>query len=122
MALANATLDSTRIWSEGQLTVVEKTLSALTSAALVTLPVSDGFSNLAPRHVDFVVTTRPTDGSDVYMSWESTDANTEDDSEIDLRFRADAGGSFGGAVIKVMVKFLEAARQDRQSIASDNNT
>ena len=94
----------------------------MTSAALVTLPVSDGFSNLAPRHVDFVVTTRPTDGSDVYMSWESTDANTEDDSEIDLRFRADAGGSLGGAVIKVMVKFLEAARQDRQSIASDNNT
>lgn len=122
MALANATVNSTRIWSEGQLTVVEKTLSGLTAAALVTLPVSDGFSNLAPRHVDFVVTTKPTDGSDVYMSWESTDANTASDSEIDLRFKADGGGSLGGCVLKVMIKFLEGARQDRQSIASDNNT
>ncbi len=122
MALANATVDSTRIWSEGQLTVLEKTLSGLTGGALVTLPVSDAFTKCAPHRVDFTVTTKPTDGSDVYMSWESTEANTESDSEVDLRFKAGAGGSLSGCILKVYCKFLDSGQQGRQSIASDNNT
>lgn len=122
MALANATVDSTRIWSEGQLVVLEKTLSGLTGGALVTLPVSDAYTKAAPHRVDFTVTTKPTDGSDVYMSWESTVANTESDSEIDLRFKAGGGGSLTGCVLKVYAKFVTSGQQGRQSIAADNNT
>ena len=122
MALANATVNSTKKWSEGQLTVLEYTLSGLTGGALATIPVTDAFTSIPPKRVDFYVTTKPTDGSDIYMSWESTDANTISDSEVDLRFKADGGGSLSGAIIKVQFKFLDSGYGNRQSIASDNNT
>lgn len=118
MALTNATVDATRSWSEGQLLVIEKTLSGLTSSALVNLPTS-GPTALAPRFVEFVTSTRPTDGSTIGMSWEASDTTN---TEVDLRFVASDGGSLGGGKVKVLLKYLEAARQDRQSIAADNNT
>ena len=117
MALLNATVDSTASYLKGQALCVEQTLSGLTSGALTNIPTL-GPTALAPKAVSFTVTTRPTDGSDVGMTWEASDTTN---TEVDLRFSASAGGSLGGAKVKVYLDYLEAARQDGQSINSDND-
>jgi hypothetical protein len=117
MSLLNATVEAVRAFREGDSTVIEQTLSGLTSSALVNLPTR-GESALAPNRVDFTVTTKPTDGSAVSMVWEASDTT---DTEVDLRFRADGGGSLSGCILKVYLKYLDEARQDGTSINTDND-
>ena len=81
MALSNATLDSKKRLRtfNGYGFSQEFNLSGLTSGATVTLP-HNGPAGTAADFVEFMPTTRPTDGSSFSMSSVGTDTT---DNELD---------------------------------------
>ena len=97
--------------------VEEITLSGLTANALEVITVT-AENQLAPSRLDFTITTRPTDGSLLQWVWESSSAA---DETVSVRFMCQAGGSLTGAVGVLSCFYREAARQDGESIDSDND-
>ena len=104
-------------YSEGNILTEDIALSGLTAGALEVI-THTGYADLAPVSVDFTLTTKATDGSLILPVWESSSATSE---TVSVRFMTD-GGSAAGALGTLRLKWLGAARQDRQSSASDNNT
>jgi hypothetical protein len=80
-------------------------LSSLTSDQLETLTYSD-FTTLTPVFVTFCTTTQATDHSAISMDWTATTASS---SQINVRFKAENGGSLSGAVVRVLAFFAESA-------------
>ena len=62
----------------------------------------------SPVNVDFIVKTRPTDGSDVKLEWDQTNDSAANKT-IRIRFDTNSGGSLSGAVVDLIVDFAGAA-------------
>ncbi len=119
MALANATVDSQTkhaVHSSWGYTE-EFNLSGLTSLLTATIP-HNGPAATSCDFVEFALTTRPTDGSNVTLASFTTDTTN---NELDLTFNCDDGGSMDGAVVKVLAHWRAAGRQDGQSINQDTD-
>jgi hypothetical protein len=82
-------------------------LSTLDSDILINVP-HGGNTGTVVEQVWYEVTTRPTDGSPVFMSHPVSSDSTTNDT-VALRFRTIPGGSLDGAVVRVHVKFLGCA-------------
>lgn len=95
----------------------EITLSGLSADQLEAISVT-AENQLVPHKLDFRLTTKPTDGSLVQWVWESSSAANE---TVSVRFMCQAGGSLTGAVGVLTCYYLQAARQDGESIDSDND-
>lgn len=113
-----ATVVSRKLYSEGNVLVEEVALSGLSANQLEAV-THTGYDALAPQSVEFTLTTKPTDGSLLQYVWESSSTSAD---TVSVRFMTTAGGSLTGALGTLKLKWLGVARQDRQSIASDNNT
>lgn len=119
-----ATLDSEYVIPLGQMIEQHSSYSVLTSDAAETLTVRTAFGapNKTPvLDVAFEQTAGCTDGSQVtfehVLASDSTTNNT-----VAWKARCAAGGDIAGAKVKVKVRWHSSARQDGQSITSDNNT
>lgn len=79
----------------------QSTLSTLVTGDSFTIDLL-GPSGRAPYKVDFMVTTKPTSGDDVRMTWQSssTSANT-----ITVFSDSEGGGSLDGAVVKAIIEW-----------------
>lgn len=95
----------------------EITLSVLQANELEAISVQ-AENQLVPDRLDFRLTTRPTDGSLLQWVWESSSASAE---TVSVRFMCQAGGSLTGAVGVLTCYYDKAARQDGESIDSDND-
>lgn len=81
-------------------------LSGLTSGSPENV-LHGGPSGASAVRVDFVVDTRPTDGSVVGMAWEDANDSTSNNT-ASLRFYS-TSGDLTGAVVKVFFTFRDAA-------------
>ncbi len=113
-----ATLVSRSRYSEGQHYCEDLELSTLTAGAIQST-AHQGPERLAVKSFSFYVKTSATSADPVFLTYAGTDTTN---NEIDYRFDTVAGGDLAGAVVVLKCEWLEGARQDRQSIASDNNT
>ena len=113
-----ATLVNRSRYSVGQCYREDLELSTLTAAAIQST-AHQGPESLAAKGFKFYVKTGATSGDPIFLTYAGTDTTN---NEIDYRFDTVAGGDLSGAVVVLTVEWLEGARQDRQSIASDNNT
>ena len=113
-----ATLVNRTRRSEGQLYREDLELSTLTAGAIQST-AHQGPESLAASGFRFYVKTGATSADPVFLTYAGTDTTN---NEVDYRFDTVAGGDLAGAVVVLTVEWKEAARQDRQSIAQDNNT
>lgn len=102
--------------------VAEVQLSGLTAAATETLdfPVAGRPDKVAVKQVELIrVITEPTSADPVFLA---TWASSESANQYTLKFDTVAGGDLTGAVVLLRVSWLEQARQDGQSLSSDNDS
>ncbi len=117
MALTNATVDNRSSYSEGMLFVERVTLSGLTADYLANIP-HYGPPGVAPKSVTFELTTPSDSGSPAYLEWNGSDTTN---NEVDIRFSTEMGGNLTGMKGDLVMKWLEVAPQNRDSIATDND-
>lgn len=119
MALTNATVDARAgagcgaPWAASE----KITLSGLTAGLTANVP-HNGTSGVAAHKVDFMVTTEPTDGSEVSLNYVSTDTTND---ELDVKFGVPAGGSMDGCILELFAYWREGAAQDATSISTDTD-
>jgi hypothetical protein len=119
-----ATVDSSKVFVHGGLIEQHTVLSALTSDLTETIAIAytkGAPYKTAPLDVTFEQTAAATDGSPVtaehLLASDSTSGNT-----IAIKARVGPGEDISGAKLKVKIRFLNAARQDSQSITTDNTS
>jgi hypothetical protein len=119
-----ATLDSEYVIPLGQMIEQHSSYSSLTSDASETLTIRTalGAPNKTPvLDVAFEQTAAATSGDMVsfehIVASDSTSGNT-----VAWKARVAPGADIAGAKVKVKVRWHASARQDGQTISSDNNT
>ena len=119
MANANCTVASAQeIRCALEAFTVEYKISGLTAGLRATL-TQLGPSGTAADEITSQQTAVATDGSECTLTYSGTDTTND---EIDIEYGVPAGGSADGATFTVRAKWYDQARQDGQSINSDNNT
>lgn len=79
----------------------ESTLSTIPTGNSFTIALM-GPSGRSPYRVLFTTTTKPTDGSDVKMSWTSSSSTND---TITVFADAQVGGSLTGAVVQCLIEW-----------------
>lgn len=119
MANANVTVGSAReVFCGLDALTVEYEISAVTAGLRATL-TQIGPSGTAADEITSQQTAVATDGSECTLTYSGTDTTND---EIDIEYGVPSGGSADGATFTVRAKWYNQARQDGQSISSDNNT
>lgn len=113
-----ATLVNRKRRSEGQLYREDLELSTLTAGAIQST-AHQGVDGLAASGFRFYVKTGATSADPVFLTYAGTDTTN---NEIDYRFDTVPGGDLAGAVVVLTCEWQELCKQDRSSIASDQNT
>lgn len=113
-----ATLVNRTRRSEGGLYREDIELSGLTAGAIESI-AHKGPASLAASAFRMYVKTSATSADPVFLTYTGTDTTN---NEVDYRFDTVGGGDLAGAVVVLTCEWQQAARQDRQSIAADNNT
>jgi hypothetical protein len=117
MANANVTVGSkTSVGHATDMYTEKFEISALSAGLRATL-THTGPTGTAASEITYMQTAPATDGSPVSLVYAGTDTTN---NEIDLEFTVPAGGSLDGATFTVWAKWIDQARQDGQSINSDN--
>ena len=109
--MAAPTLDSTILRGFGDNNVCELQYSTITGNESFTATFSSDAPAVDPTMITHMVTTRPTDDSNVGLSW--TGNNTPGDSNsgrtVTLSLDTEVGGSMTGAVVRVYLWWPESA-------------
>lgn len=112
-----ATLVSRTQGNDNGLYREELEFSTLTAASIDST-AHLGPTALAAARFSHYVKTSATSGDPVFLTYASTDTTND---ELDYRFDTVAGGDLAGAVVVLVAEWNHAARQDGQSINSDND-
>jgi hypothetical protein len=109
--MAAPTLDSSKLRGFGDNYVNELQYSSITGNESFTATFDSDAPALDPTMVTHVVTTRPTDNSNVGISWTGNNTPGDDNSArtITLSLDTEVGGSMTGAVVRVYLWWTESA-------------
>lgn len=119
MANSNATVSSkTAVGFASEYYTEEYKITSLTANLRATL-THTGPEGTAADEIRYMQTAECTDGSVVSLVYSGTDTTN---NEIDLEFAVPAGGSLDGATFTILASWRARARQDGQSLSSDNDT
>ena len=103
--MAAATVSNSKSLTAAPFFIRQHTFSSMTSDQKETL-THGGPSGATAFKVEYQVTTRPTSGDTLNMEWSASDT---DNDTVTLRFYAEQGGDLAGAVVDVLVYWLDQA-------------
>jgi hypothetical protein len=121
--MAAATVESHTVTNHGGLITQTTIITSMTSGTAADVPVATTYgapNKTAPNEVYAVTTVAATTGVVTYEHTQASDSVSG--NTVCITPRVEVGGNIASAKAKVVMKWINVARQDGQSISSDNNS